>query len=84
MPESAQRIDPEFELIQDIVGFQHDPLGFVMYAFPWGTGELAKHDGPDEWQREILDLIGKGFISMQQAVQTSSRPWGASYREKAW
>ena len=36
-----------------------DPLGFVMAAYPWSEpGELARHDGPRQWQRETLDDIG--------------------------
>lgn len=53
------RTNPEAELISDIAGFTHDPHGFVMYAFPWGTGELADFDGPDEWQKAELIEIGK-------------------------
>ncbi len=37
-----------------------DPLGFVMAAYPWSEpGELARHDGPRQWQRETLDDIGR-------------------------
>lgn len=35
-----------------------DPLGFVEDSFPWGEGELANNDGPDEWQRQLLVEIG--------------------------
>ena len=49
--------DAEKELIEDIAGFENDPLGFVLYAFAWGEGELAGHDGPLEWQRAILQDI---------------------------
>jgi hypothetical protein len=53
--------DPELELIEDIAQFEHDPLGFVEFAFPWGTGELADHDGPMEWQRQVLEQIRDGL-----------------------
>ena len=49
------------EVIADLGRFTHDPLGFVLWAFPWG-GEgtsLAKEDGPDEWQRAQLNAIGE-------------------------
>lgn len=63
----------EDELVDFVAGFQHDPLGFVLAAFDWGDGELAKHDGPDEWQCSVLALIGEklraGAISVQEAVQ---------------
>ena len=31
----------EQRLVEDIAGFTHDPLGFVLYAFDWGHGELV-------------------------------------------
>ena len=53
--------DAEFEdaLTSDMEKFINDPLGFVYYAFPWGLGELAGQDGPDKWQAEQLDGVGK-------------------------
>lgn len=54
----------EQELIDDIASFTHDPLGFVLYAFDWGQGELAEFpDGPDVWQREVLEEIGEKLRS---------------------
>lgn len=43
--------------------FRHDPLGFVMWAFPWGEvgGPLEKYDGPDAWQVEVLTWIKEGL-----------------------
>jgi hypothetical protein len=65
--------DPEEELMEFIQGFQLDPLGYVLAAFEWGKGELAKFDGPDEWQREILQHIGDalkdGKITVEEAIQ---------------
>lgn len=43
-----------------LVEFQHDPLGFTLYFYPWrqpGTF-LENEDGPDTWQREQLEYIG--------------------------
>lgn len=68
----------EQQLIDDIAGFTHDPLGFVLYAFDWGHGELAKFpDGPDEWARDELDEIGQklrsGEISgVSEAIQIAT------------
>ena len=65
--------DPESDLILDISRFKLDPLGYVLYAFDWGVGELAGFDGPDIWQRETLKLIGdllmEGKISVEEAIQ---------------
>ena len=30
-----------------------------MWAFDWGYGELEGFDGPDEWQREQLEEVGR-------------------------
>jgi hypothetical protein len=53
--------DPEAELVEAIAGFDKDPLGFVLFAFDWGQGELAGHEGPLDWQREILIEISNGL-----------------------
>lgn len=48
------------ELVDDIAGFAHDPLGFVLYAYEWGRGALARFPhGPDVWQRAVLIRIGE-------------------------
>jgi hypothetical protein len=63
----------ESELIDEIALCSSDPLRFVTFAFPWGSGELAEHSGPDEWQRSILVEIGDrlktGAINATQAIQ---------------
>jgi hypothetical protein len=64
----------EAELVEAIAGYTHDPLGFVLFAFEWGKGELVKFkDGPDEWQRDVLRGIGEklraGGITVAEAVQ---------------
>lgn len=55
----AQPRDPEDELLEDIAGFFNDPLGFVMYAYPWGEAgtPLAGEEGPDTWQTDTLEDI---------------------------
>lgn len=48
-------------LIERIRGFKDDPLGFVLWSYPWGEpgGPLASYEGPDDWQRELLLDIGR-------------------------
>ncbi len=50
-------------LAEDIGSFARNPLGFVRYAFRWGTGELQGFSGPDTWQREVLEEIGAALSS---------------------
>lgn len=65
--------DPEDQLVEDMARFFADPLGFVMYAYPWGNDpslQLVKLEapwcfqygsefGPDKWACELLDHIGQ-------------------------
>jgi hypothetical protein len=65
--------NPELMLAQDMGRFYDDPLGFVMYAFPWDTDpslQLVKLSspwdlvygcdyGPDAWACELLESIGR-------------------------
>ncbi|WP_439392351.1 terminase [Bradyrhizobium sp. PMVTL-01] len=57
----AKAPDPEAELVDEIAEFDRDPLGYVMFAFPWGEGELAGHTGPLDWQRDVLVAIRDGM-----------------------
>lgn len=63
----------EAELIDLVIRFRHDPLRFVLAAFDWGKGELKDFSGPDEWQRDILNMMGDklraGEIGVQDAIQ---------------
>ena len=52
--------EAENRLIEAIASFRWDPLRFVLFAYPWGEpGELQDHSGPRQWQRDILEEIGK-------------------------
>lgn len=64
--------NPELSLIEDIVSFTHNPLGFVLYSFPWGKGELKDFEGPEDWQRELLIEIGTGLKSANQVIQEAT------------
>lgn len=46
--------DIDMEIASDCASFYADPYGWVMWAFPWGSGELEGQLGPDEWQKEFL------------------------------
>ena len=55
------RIEPDGMLADDMGAFFYDPLGWVMYAFEWGYGDLEGYDGPDEWQRLELEAWGESI-----------------------
>lgn len=46
------------DLAKDIGALACDPYRYALYAFPWGTGELAGITGPRVWQREVMQDIG--------------------------
>jgi hypothetical protein len=55
-PHAAQLI-----LVDQLIKYYGDPLGFVQMAYPWGEPGtiLEHHRGPDKWQADILNDIGK-------------------------
>lgn len=57
------------DLIEELAEFSRDPVGFVLWAFPWGEpGELELRPGPEPWQVQILDDLGQGLITVDQAI----------------
>ena len=58
------------DLIEELAGFSSDPLGFVLFSFPWNEpGELDGRMGPEPWQVDILIDLGDGVISMSEAIR---------------
>lgn len=58
--------------------FFNDPLGFVLYNYPWGVAGtfLSEDPGPDEWQEKTLDHIGKQLragMSVDKALRGAIR-----------
>ena len=53
----------DLQLADAVAEFYDDPLGFVMFAYPWGQPgtPLQGFDGPDEWQRELLIDLGNAI-----------------------
>jgi hypothetical protein len=62
-------------LIEDMGKYSQDPLGWVLYAFEWGKGELEKYSGPDIWQAEVLGEIGRqlrsGLITFKEVIRVA-------------
>lgn len=54
---------------QQVAQFVYDPLGFVLWAFPWGQpGDLENETGPDVWQAQQLKDIGDTFLEDPEAT----------------
>lgn len=46
-------------LHESVAEYYADPLGFVLFAYPWAEpGMLEHHPGPDTWQYEFLTKLG--------------------------
>ena len=62
--------DLEEKLQEKIASFRDNPLGFVLYAYPWGEkGRLLEEPGPDVWQIEALKQIGAACQNVEDALR---------------
>ena len=50
--------DADTALADEVAQFYDDPLGHVLWSYPWGEGSLTGRTGPDKWQAELLTKIG--------------------------
>lgn len=65
----AGELSPQTDaaLAAQIAQYYDDPLGFVLFAYPWGQptlpdgspNPLAKKSGPEPWQRRLLKAMGE-------------------------
>ena len=61
------------EQIEELVAScQHDPLKYVLLAFPWNTGQLEKFSGPDMWQVDLLKRVGAGTLTTNEAIRIAT------------
>lgn len=64
----ASEDDPYAEVYDQIALSYNDPLGYVMFAFPWGEpGPLEKEEAPDDWQIDILNEIRDALLRGEDA-----------------
>ncbi len=52
----AALVDADAQLHDAMCGFANDPEGFVLFSYPW---PVKGEPGPDGWQRELLQEIGR-------------------------
>lgn len=63
MPNSAS-LTASIALAEEVAQYYGDPLGFVLFAFPWGAdGSLRDYNGPDAWQRDYLEWLGQEVMA---------------------
>lgn len=60
----------EQELLQEILSFADDPVGFVIYAYPWGKSgtPLAGFAGPRDWQLRDMEDLAKHIRAQKFAL----------------
>ena len=54
----AEQLPIEDQIAEDIIQFEHDPLGHAYYAYDWGEGDLEGWEGPKQWQQDMMNRIG--------------------------
>lgn len=60
------------EILADLASFSGDPLGFALWAFPWGEpGPLEKEPGLEAWQVQVLRDVRDGLLTLDQAILES-------------
>jgi len=78
-PLTADQREAEEALQREIAKYVDDPLGFVLFAFQWGKGDLEGHM-PDTWQAQILEdvrlLLEQDFDANQQHAVSSGHGVG--------
>jgi len=57
------------DLILELAEYSNDPLGFVLFAFPWGeAGSEVEFEEVQEWQAKVLSDLGHGLITIEEAI----------------
>jgi hypothetical protein len=64
-------VDISGQLGGNVAAFRRHPLGYVEYAFPWGKSgtPLARETGPEPWQCDILQKLGGGLMTPDEATR---------------
>ena len=57
--------EQQIALADEMARFYDDPLGFVMFVFPWGEGQLAGFDGPDKWAVDMFNDLAADVKARQ-------------------
>lgn len=71
MASASPILSAEDQLVEWAGDCYADPLKFVLLAYPWGEpGPLKDHPGPDKWQAEFLEDLGR-----EVRTHTGPRPY---------
>lgn len=74
----SPRHEPEVEqaLIERILSFRCDPVGFVLFNYPWGQPgtPLAEHKGPRAWQAAQLEALAEHCLGNRERLLSGRVP----------
>jgi hypothetical protein len=75
MPKQTMHPDEE-QLLHKLLTFRDDPLGFVLFAFPWNQQNtpLQNHNGPRAWQRKALIQMREHILENNRKVTQGDAP----------
>jgi hypothetical protein len=66
----------EDDLLLWLASVSDDPVAFVMGAFEWGVGPLAKWSSFEEaiesWQMRLLEAVRDGLLNVSQAIKLAT------------
>jgi hypothetical protein len=78
----------EAQLAEAVAKYHYDPLGFVLFAYPWGEeflpdgtiNFLKDAKGPEKWQRELLTELGKHITlnAIKKTAEIDISAWRSS------
>jgi hypothetical protein len=73
----------ESEIMAQALSFRNDPVGFAVWAYPWGrAGTPLEHlKGPRDWQLRELEAIGE-HVEKQEFALANDLPleiWRSAY-----
>lgn len=73
---SAPLVDRKLLLAKEVSEYYDDPLGFTLFAFPWGMEGtlLAQELGPDDNQREFIESLAQEVRSRKFDGRTPVMP----------
>lgn len=74
----------EEELLEELGSYADDPLGFVLWAFPWGeeNTELARYKEPHPWQMDYFEQLGDNLRKGEPVLNAASSGHGTGKSAK--
>lgn len=64
MAAAAESVSPARRRLEEAARYYADPVGWVLWAYAWGEGDLAGQM-PDAWQLQVLGDIAEGLRTNQ-------------------